>query len=108
MNKGVYNGKQQTANSKQQTANSKQQTGYKLNKNIVASTLFFISYPFSFSASATLSAVTANSIKGNAPIFISNFSENNLGFTVRGAFYSEQLNNIPTFFDKNLTLNDFI
>ncbi|OCG19104.1 hypothetical protein A9G24_11075 [Gilliamella sp. App6-5] len=55
-----------------------------------------------------MSTVTANSIKGNAPIFISNFSENNLGFTVRDTFYSEQLNNIPTFFDKNLTLNDFI
>jgi hypothetical protein len=115
LNKGVYNGKQQTANSKQQTANSKQQTanskqqtGYKLNKNIVTSTLFFISCPFSFSASATLSAVTANSIKGNAPIFISNFSENNLGFTVKDIFYNEQLNNIPTFFDKNLTINDFI
>ncbi|KDN09420.1 hypothetical protein [Gilliamella sp. Imp1-1] len=45
---------------------------------------------------------------GNAPLFISASSENNLGFTVKDTFYSEQLKNIPKSFDKNLTLNDFI
>ncbi|KDN11302.1 hypothetical protein [Gilliamella sp. Imp1-1] len=67
---------------------------------------FFLFF-FPLTANA-ISVATAKTIKGNAPVFIANSIENNFGFTVRGTFYSKQLNNIPISFDKNLTLNDFI
>ncbi|WP_218837609.1 hypothetical protein, partial [Gilliamella sp. Occ4-3] len=77
-------------------------------KEILYSIILFIFFLLPFSATATLSATTVGTIMGNAPLFISASSENNLGFTVKDTFYSEQLKNIPKSFDKNLTLNDFI
>ncbi|WP_085246844.1 hypothetical protein [Gilliamella mensalis] len=85
---------------------------YKLSPNIVQKNFpllcFYIIFPLSFPTTATLSAITAKEIKGNAPIFIQNSTENNLGFKIRDTVYNAESNNLPKSFDKNLTLNDFI
>ncbi|OCG23884.1 hypothetical protein A9G11_04435 [Gilliamella sp. wkB108] len=79
----------------------------KSNNTFIIKKLIFYPLIFPFLANAILPAITSNKIKGNAPIFISNKAKDNLGFTVNGTFYSDKLGNLPQFFNKNLTINDF-
>ncbi|XKM14152.1 hypothetical protein RCS94_03010 [Orbaceae bacterium ac157xtp] len=59
----------------------------------------------------SLSATSANTIKGNAPTFGGNFGNNRLGFEVGGEKYSEAIGNIESgvtkAFNAGLSLNDF-
>lgn len=79
----------------------------KSNNTFIIKKLIFYPLIFPFFANAILPGITSNKIKGNAPIFISNKAKDNLGFTINGTFYSDKLGNLPQFFNKNLTINDF-
>ncbi|XKM13418.1 hypothetical protein RCS94_10385 [Orbaceae bacterium ac157xtp] len=63
------------------------------------------------SSYGALSAISANTIKGNAPTFTGQSKANKLGFVVNGTAYSQALGNINSneikYFDAGVKLSDF-